>query len=70
MGMATVEVCVCGSAGRDKTKLENKLTPSTTTTKDDSDSEGKLGACDEEYADMLGACKGCTDYCHPNSLLL
>ena len=54
MGMATVEVRVCGSAGRDKKNLEKKLSPTTPTTTmnaaslggkgtDDSDSEGEQG---------------------------
>ena len=57
MGMATVGVRVCGSAGRDKTKLEKKLTSTTPTTTmnaasfpskgtDESDSEGEEGHAD------------------------
>ena len=52
MGMATVEVRVCGSAGRDRKSLEKKLLPAKPTTTaaslpgkgtDDSDSEGEHG---------------------------
>ena len=56
IGMATVGVRVCGSAGRDKTKLEQKLTSTTTTMNaaasfpskgtDESDSEGEEGHAD------------------------
>ena len=58
MGMATVEVRVCGSAGRDKTQLEQKLTSTTPTTTtmnaasfpskgtDESDTEGEEGHAD------------------------
>ena len=73
MGMATVEVRVCGSAGRDKTQLEQKLTSTTTMNAasfpskgtDESDSEGEEG-----HADSVSDFLTLSELLLPNSLLL